>query len=237
MQHLNDTTISKRIITIPKDVSTRTSTIFALRCVPPRPTRPVPQEMSRKKSRRNEAEDGAVADDDNPKNIFNAAVRLHKTGRFNAAYSMYEKALKCFERLLEADPENTQFLFDVAKIQSNLGILLWYMRRLEEAKKRYERALELVKGQEDPRFTGSTLALLGRLELDKDAPDLETAQSYLELGVEKLRKDIKPFYSDVVSWLALCYYKRGEQKKREARKEKEKPASNSLQKNLLNSIP
>jgi len=78
--------------------------------------------------------------------------------------------------------------------------------------------------------------MLGKLELEKDVPDLETAQSYLESCIEKLNKDIRPGYPNAVNWLGLCYYKLGEQQKKAAREEKEKTASNSLRKNLLNSI-
>jgi tetratricopeptide (TPR) repeat protein len=229
----------------------------------------------RKKGRRNEAEDAATAADDaddegNLSSILTAALELHESGRFNEAYPQYEKALKRFKKLLEADPESTQYQSDVATTQNNLGTLLGDMGRQEEAKERferalelyekllksnpkntefqsavagiqnnlgellrrrgrreeakgrYERALELVKGQKNPHDTGWTLSLLGRLELDRDAPDLETAQSFLESSTEKLNKDIRPHYPNAVNWLALCYYKRGEQTRREARKEKEK---------------
>jgi len=64
--------------------------------------------------------------------------------------------------------------------------------------------------------------MLGKLELEKDVPDLETAQSYLESCIEKLNKDIRPGYPNAVNWLGLCYYKLGEQQKKAAREEKEK---------------
>ncbi|HUV03034.1 MAG TPA: tetratricopeptide repeat protein [Desulfobacteria bacterium] len=176
----------------------------------------------RKKGRQNEAEDAAAVDEANPLRILNAALQLHESGRFYEAYPLCEKALKRFERLLEADPENIQFQSYVAMTQNSLGILLSVMGRQDEAKERFESALKLVKGQKNQHDTGWTLSLLGRLEFDRDVPDLETAQSFLESGIEKLREDITPFYSTVVNLLALCYYKRGEQTRRETRKEKEK---------------
>ena len=225
----------------------------------------------RKKGRRKEAKaEAAAADDDNPANIFNTALKLHESGRFYEAYPLYEKALISFENLLDkfpentqfqsyvattlnnlgnllsdmgrleeakgryeralemreqllkSDKENTQFQSDVAMTLNNLGALLKVMGRLEEAKERYERALGLVEGQKNQHLTGWLLAMLGKLELEKDVPDPETAQSYLESSIEKLNRNIRPGYPNAVNWLGLCYYKLGEQQKKAARKEKEK---------------
>jgi DNA-binding ferritin-like protein (Dps family) len=57
------------------------------------------------------------------------------------------------------------------------------------------------------------------LDLERDKPDLETDRSFLESSIEKLHKDIRPFYPNALNWLALCYYKLGDEKKKEARKE------------------
>jgi len=205
-------------------------------------------------------------DQKDPASIFNAALNLHESGRFQDAYPLYVKALKGFEtflksdtanslfqsdvamtqnnlgillrdmgrleeaktryehalefyeKLLKSDTANTQFQSDVAMTQNNLGILLSVMGRLEEAKARYERALVLVKEQKNQHGTGRTLALLGILELERDDP--ETARTFLELSIEKLNKDIRPIYPNALNWLALCYFKIGERKKKEARKEK-----------------
>jgi tetratricopeptide (TPR) repeat protein len=162
---------------------------------------------------------------DNPESTFYAAFNLHKSGRFRDAYLLYEKVLKGFETILENYPENTQFQSYVAGTQNNLGNLLRDMGRLEEAKERYERALELVKGQRNPHDTGWTLSLLGLLELEREVPDLETAKNFLESSIEKLNRDIRPHYPNALNWLALCYYKLGEQKKREARQEKTREAA------------
>ena len=153
---------------------------------------------------------------------------LSNMGRLEEAREMYKRALEMYERLLESDGENTQFQSYVATTRNNLGILLSDMGRLEEAREMYERALEIVKEQNNPHFTGWTLSLLGRLELERDEPDFETARSFLEQSIEKLSRDIRPRYPNALNWLALCYYKIGERKKREARKEKTRETAKSL---------
>jgi tetratricopeptide (TPR) repeat protein len=149
----------------------------------------------------------------------NLGTLLSDMGRLEEARDMHSAALAMREQLLKSDPDNTQFQSYVAMTRNNLGALLREMGRLEEARDMYERALELVKGQNNPHFTGWTLSLLGMLDLERDEPDLETARSFLESSIEKLHKDIRPHYPNALNWLALCYYKLGEEKKKEARKE------------------
>ena len=146
-------------------------------------------------------------------------------GAAEEAKERYERALGMREELLTRDRENTQFQSYVAMTQNDLGNLLSDMGQLEEAKERYERSLELVKGQRNPHYTGWTLALLGHLELKREVPDLEAAKNFLESSIEKLNRDIQPDYPNALNWLALCYYKLGEQKKREARQEKTREAA------------
>jgi tetratricopeptide (TPR) repeat protein len=150
----------------------------------------------------------------------NLGALLSGMGRLEEARDMYSAALAMREQLLNSDPDNSQFQSDVAMTRHNLGVLLSDMGRLEEARDMYESALELVKGQKNTHFTGCTLSLLGLLDLERDEPDLETARSFLESSIEKLHKDIRPHYPNALNWLALCYYKLGEEKKKEARKEK-----------------
>jgi tetratricopeptide (TPR) repeat protein len=78
-----------------------------------------------------------------PASIFDAALNLHESGRFQDAYPLYVKALKGFETFLKSDTANSQFQSYVAMTQNNLGNLLSVMGRREEAKVRYEQALEL----------------------------------------------------------------------------------------------
>jgi tetratricopeptide (TPR) repeat protein len=158
----------------------------------------------------------------------NLGTLLSDTGRQEEAREMYERALEMRERLLKSDAENTQFQSYVATTQNNLGILLGDMGRQEEAREMYGRALEIVKEQKNTHGTGWTLSLLGRLELERDAPDFETARSFLEQGIEKLNREIRPHYPNALNWLALCYYRIGERKKREARKEKTRETAKSL---------
>ncbi len=158
----------------------------------------------------------------------NLGELLSDMGRLEEAKERYERALEMREELLRSDEENTQYQSDVAMTQNNLGTLLMVMGRLGEAKERYERALELVQEQKNPHLTGWTLSLLGRLELDKAEPDLETAQAFLESSVEKLHKDIRPHYPNALNWLALCYYKGGEQTRRKARKETSRERAQKL---------
>jgi tetratricopeptide (TPR) repeat protein len=80
---------------------------------------------------------------EDPARIFDAALNLHESGRFQDAYPLYVKALEGFETFLKRDTANIQFQSDVATTQNNLGTLLRDMGRLEEAKMRFERALEL----------------------------------------------------------------------------------------------
>ena len=152
----------------------------------------------------------------------NLGTQLSFMGRPEEARERFEHALAMGKQLLRKDTENTQFQTYVATTQNNLGNLLRDMGRLEEAHERYECVLEIVKEQRNTHYTGWTLSLLGRLELERDEPDLETAQSYLEPSIEKLNRDIRPHYPNALNWLALCYYKLGEQKKKEARQEKTK---------------
>ena len=150
----------------------------------------------------------------------NLGTLLLSMGRLEEASKMYERSLEIYERLLKSDPENTQFQSYVAATLNNLGNLLLSMGRLEEASKMYEQSLEIVTEQKNPHYTGWTLSLIGRLELERDRPDLETAKTFLESSIEKLNKDIRPHYPNALNWLALCYYRIGEKKKKEARKEK-----------------
>ena len=149
----------------------------------------------------------------------NLGILLLDMGRQEEAREFYAAALAMRKQLLNSDPENTQFQSYVATTRNNIGILLSVMGRQEEARDLYERALELVKGQKNPHFTGWTLSLLGKLDLERDEPDLETARSFLESSIEKLHKDIRPDYPNALNWLALCYYRLGDEKKKEARKE------------------
>jgi tetratricopeptide (TPR) repeat protein len=126
-------------------------------------------------------------------------------GRLEESRDIHAAALASYEQLLNSDPDNTQFQSDAAMTLNNLGILIRDMGRLEEARDMYVRALELVKGQKNPHFTGWTLSLLGMLDLERDKPDLETDRSFLESSIEKLHKDIRPFYPNALNWLALCY--------------------------------
>ena len=84
-------------------------------------------------------------EEDNPVSTSNAALKLHKSGRFKEAYLLYVKALKGFETNLKNNPEKTQFQSDVAMTQNNLGTLLWNMGRLEEAREWYEQALDMCE--------------------------------------------------------------------------------------------
>jgi tetratricopeptide (TPR) repeat protein len=148
----------------------------------------------------------------------NLGLLLTVMGRLEEAKTRFELALKMREKLLKSDPANTRFPSHVATTQNNLGILLSIMGRQEEAKTRYEQALELVKEQKNQHDTGRSLALLGILELKRDDP--ETARAFLESSIEKLNKDIRPHYPNALNLLALCYFKLGERKKKEARREK-----------------
>ena len=158
----------------------------------------------------------------------NLGTQLSFMGRPEEARERFEHALAMGEQLLRKDSENTQFQTYVATTQNNLGNLLRDMGRLEEARERYECVLEIVKEQRNTHYTGWTLSLLGRLELERDEPDLETARSFLEPSIEKLNRDIRPHYPNALNWLALCYYRIGERKKREARKEKTRETARSL---------
>ena len=150
----------------------------------------------------------------------NLGILLSVMGRLEEAKTRFEQALKLYEKLLKSDTANTQFQSDVAMTQNNLGNLLGDKGRQEEAKTLFERALELVKEQKNQHDTGRTLALLGNLELKREKPDLETARTFLESSIEKLNKDVRPDYPNALNWLALCYFKIGERKKKAARKEK-----------------
>lgn len=143
---------------------------------------------------------------------------LSDMGRLKEAKTRFERALELYEKLLKSDPVNSLFQSHVAMTQNNLGNLLRVMGRQEEAKTRHERALELVKEQKNQHDTGWTLTLLGNLELKRDDP--ETARAFLESSIGKLNKDVRPHYPNALNWLALCYFKIGERKKKEARKEK-----------------
>ncbi len=71
---------------------------------------------------------------------------------FSITWDVFFKTKNCYElhlsisqKLLENDPENVAYQSDVAMTLNNLGNLLSDMGRIEEAKGRYEKALEIER--------------------------------------------------------------------------------------------
>ena len=132
-------------------------------------------------------------------NVFTLGYCLYDMGRFPQAQNFYELSLIISQKLLETDPENVSYQSDVAMTLNNLGILLKNMGRIEEAKQRYENALEIYTEPMQYLTIGKkSHSIMKLIELNTEQAKYETNShrqiKYLEKAYQ-LCKNNQEFFS------------------------------------------
>ncbi len=131
------------------------------------------------------------------------------SGHWNCAINAYEKALIISEKLGD--------VHGAAQTYNNLGSVYDDMGEWSKAIEYYQKSLETKEKLGDVHGKGITLSNLGKMHLD--AGQIDKARKYLEDCIGLINKEARPDYPNVLNWLALCYNKLGNQKKREAKKD------------------